>query len=64
MSKRVLLADDHPIFRAGLRQILEGQSIFDIVAEAGNGDSCIDRAKILSPDIIVTDLSMPGKKWL
>ena len=59
--KSVLLADDHPIFRAGLRHIIETDPEFSIVAEVGDGDACIAQANILKPNIIVTDLSMPGK---
>lgn len=59
--KTVLLADDHPIFRAGLRHIIEDGGEFTVVAEVGDGESCIAQAAILVPDIIVVDLSMPGR---
>ncbi len=58
--KRVILADDHPIFRAGLRMILEEQGGYEIIAEAGNGESCISTMEILAPDIAILDLAMPG----
>ncbi len=59
--KTVLLADDHPIFRAGLRHIIEEDKAFTVVAEVGDGETCLTQAAILRPDIIVVDLSMPGK---
>ncbi|TET34466.1 MAG: response regulator transcription factor [Planctomycetota bacterium] len=59
MSKRVLLADDHTIVRAGLRNLLERQSGVEVVGEAGNGREAVKLSRELSPDIIVMDISMP-----
>jgi len=59
--KRIILVDDHPIFRTGLRQILEDEGTFEIVAEAGNVADCLSAASTLRPDFIITDLSMPDK---
>jgi len=56
---RILLVDDHPIFRAGLRALLESQPDVQVVGEAGNGAEAIDRANELRPDIILLDISMP-----
>lgn len=58
--KKVLLADDHPIFRAGLRQVIEEEKGYEIVAETGNGESCISIIEMLKPDIVILDLAMPG----
>jgi two-component system, NarL family, response regulator NreC len=55
---RILLADDHHLFRNGLRRILEGQSGFDIVAEASTGLEAIDLAKVHRPDVAVVDIAM------
>jgi two-component system nitrate/nitrite response regulator NarL len=60
---RVLIADDHVIFRAGLRKLLEGDDI-KIVGEASNGNECIHMLTKLKPDIILLDLRMPGKDGL
>ena len=60
MLKKVLIADDHPIFRAGLRQIVEELDGFEVAAEAGDGNSCITCLEIIQPDIVVLDLAMPG----
>ncbi|HEY1388217.1 MAG TPA: response regulator transcription factor [Ktedonobacterales bacterium] len=56
---RILLVDDHPIFRAGLRALLESQPDVRVVGEAGNGAEAIARATELRPDIILLDISMP-----
>jgi two-component system, NarL family, response regulator NreC len=55
---RILLADDHHLFRNGLRRILEGQSGFEIVAEASTGLEAIELAKIHKPDVAVLDIAM------
>ncbi|HYP08615.1 MAG TPA: response regulator transcription factor [Bryobacteraceae bacterium] len=55
---RILLADDHHLFRNGLRRILEGQSGFQIVAEASTGLEAIDLAKQHRPDVAVVDIAM------
>jgi DNA-binding NarL/FixJ family response regulator len=57
---RVLIADDHPIFRAGLRSILEAECGFVVVGEAGDGDQAVQMARALLPDILLLDLAMPG----
>ena len=57
---RILIADDHPIVRDGLVAILGTQPDFDVVGEAANGTELIDRAAALHPDLILTDLEMPG----
>lgn len=61
---RILLVDDHPIFRAGLRVLLESQPDVRVVGEAGNGAEAIARANELRPDIILLDISMPDMDGL
>jgi two-component system, NarL family, response regulator LiaR len=56
---RILLADDHPIVREGLRAVLETQSDFEVIAEAANGDETLRLARTMQPDIILLDLEMP-----
>ncbi|MFL5625768.1 MAG: response regulator transcription factor, partial [Ktedonobacteraceae bacterium] len=56
---RILLADDHPIVREGLRAVLETQPDFEVIAEAGNGDEALQLALSLQPDILLLDLEMP-----
>ena len=57
---RVLIADDHTIFREGVRQILAEQPDFEIVGEATNGAELLERLAKASPDVVLLDLSMPG----
>ena len=59
-SIRVLIADDHPIFRKGLRTLLEAEHGFTVVGEAGGGEEAIRLAQQLKPDILLLDLAMPG----
>ncbi len=59
MSIRVLLADDHKLFREGLRSLIEEQPRMKVVAEAGDGRTALQFAQSLSPDVVVMDISMP-----
>ena len=56
---RVLLADDHAITREGTRRVLEARTEFDVVGEAGNGEETVELARLLEPDIVILDISMP-----
>jgi DNA-binding NarL/FixJ family response regulator len=56
---RILIVDDHEIFRRGLRSLLESRDDFDVTGEAVNGLEAVEKAKELKPDIIVMDVSMP-----
>ncbi len=57
---RILLADDHPIFRKGLRQILDLEKDFQVVAECEDGDAAIAAIDRERPDVAVLDIDMPG----
>ncbi len=60
MSKfKVLLADDHTLFRAGLRSLMELEDDIQVIGEAENGRIAVELARILHPDIIVMDIAMP-----
>jgi len=59
MGVRVLLADDHPVFRQGLRALLEREK-FDVVGEASDGLEAIAAAERLQPQVVVIDLAMPA----
>src|SRR6266849_3690599 len=61
---RVLMADDHVIFRTGLRKLLETEDDIKIVGEASNGNECVDMLTKLKPDILLLDLRMPNKDGL
>jgi two-component system nitrate/nitrite response regulator NarL len=57
---RVLIIDDHTLFRSGVKALLARQPGFDVVGEAADGLDGIKRAKELKPDVILLDLHMPG----
>ena len=57
---RILVADDHPLFRSGLRGLLAATAETEIVGEASTGEEAIALAEELQPDVIVMDLQMPG----
>lgn len=57
---RILLADDHPVVREGLRAMLDAEPDLDVVAEASNGPQAEALAARLTPDIVLMDLRMPG----
>jgi DNA-binding NarL/FixJ family response regulator len=59
MGKRVLLADDHDVVRAGLRSILAEIPEVEVIAEAQNGREAVDLSRDLSPDVVLLDISMP-----
>jgi DNA-binding NarL/FixJ family response regulator len=56
---RVLIADDHPLFRDGLRGLLESVGGLEVAAEAGTGETALRLARELQPDVILMDLNMP-----
>jgi len=56
---RILVADDHALFRKGITSLLGGEPDFEVVAEATNGREAVEKARELGPDIILMDLSMP-----
>ncbi len=59
-AKRVLLADDHTILRAGLRLLIDNQPDMTVVGEASNGAEVLQQARKLRPEVILLDLNMPG----
>ncbi len=63
-SIRVLVADDHAIFREGLRKLLEGAGDIAVVGEAGDGDETVRLLHKLKPDVLLLDLRMPVKDGL
>ena len=58
-ATRILIADDHAIFRAGLRKLLETEPDFEVVGEAAHGEEAVREVRRLAPDILLLDLAMP-----
>jgi two-component system, NarL family, response regulator NreC len=61
---RVLIADDHSLVRSGLRALLEAQPDIEVVGEAEDGAVVVDRCRKLRPDVVVMDLTMPGRSGI
>jgi DNA-binding NarL/FixJ family response regulator len=59
MTIRIIIADDHPVVRSGLRALLGSQPDFEIIAEAENGQEAINLSEANTPDVILMDLQMP-----
>lgn len=57
---RILIIDDHSLFRSGIRLLLQRQNGFEVVGEAANGLEGVKLAKRLNPDVVLLDLHMPG----
>ena len=57
-SHTIMIVDDHPLMRRGIKQLLELDSIFDVVAEANNGSEAIIEAVKHQPDVILLDLNI------
>lgn len=64
MATRVLIADDHPVLRSGLRVLLKSNSDLEVVGEAGTGEETLRLAEELRPDVILLDIGMPGESGI
>ncbi len=63
-KRRILLVDDHPFMRAGLAQLIERQADLMVCGEAGNPAEAFDVLAKIKPDLVLTDLTMPGRSGL
>jgi DNA-binding NarL/FixJ family response regulator len=57
---RVLIADDHPVFRFGLHSLVSSMPDMEVIGEATNGETAVELSASLKPDIILMDINMPG----
>ena len=64
MTTRVLIVDDHPMVTEGIQAILESYDDIKVVGTLGSGQEAVDRVNVLSPDVILLDLNMPGLSGL
>ena len=59
-ARRIMIVDDHPLFRKGLQELIQSESAFAVCGEAGNASEAMDVIRKLSPDLVIVDLSLPG----
>ena len=60
MTIRVILADDQPLIRAGLRRLIEQTPDIDVTGEAGTGTEAVQLTRDTGPDVVIMDIRMPG----
>jgi two-component system nitrate/nitrite response regulator NarL len=61
---RVVIADDHTIFRKGLRSVLEAEAEFVVVGEGADGEEAVELCRVLQPHVLLLDLVMPGQSGM
>ncbi|HXC35251.1 MAG TPA: response regulator transcription factor, partial [Candidatus Acidoferrales bacterium] len=63
-KKRILIVDDHPMMRQGLAQLIGAEPDLAVCGEAEDAGRALDAAGILKPDLVLVDISLPGKNGL
>jgi DNA-binding NarL/FixJ family response regulator len=64
MTVRILVVDDHPVVRHGLKSLLGARNGWEVIGEASDGIEAVDKASDLTPDVVVLDVSMPRMNGL
>jgi len=64
VTTRILIADDHPVLRSGLRVLLAADPDLEVVGEAGTGEETLRLAEELGPDVVLLDIGMPGESGI
>lgn len=64
MATRILIADDHPVLRSGLRVLLAADPELEVIGEAGTGEETLRLAEELRPDVVLLDIGMPGESGI
>jgi DNA-binding NarL/FixJ family response regulator len=64
MALRIVVADDHPVFRDGLRALIEAMPDAELVGEASTGDEAVELAVRLRPEVVLMDLQLPGRNGI
>lgn len=64
MAIKIMIADDHSMIREGLKNLLELEGDIEVVAEAVDGEDCLEKLKTLKPDVLLLDINMPKKTGL
>src|SRR5256885_17142949 len=57
---RIMLADDHTLFRQGIRTLISAEPDMEVIGEASNGGDAVDKANEVRPDVVLMDIGMPG----
>jgi len=64
LKKRVIVVDDHPLFREGIKKIIESTAKYEVVGEAGTGLEGLQMTKKLKPDLVLVDMSLPDQSGI
>ena len=64
MAVKIMIADDHSMIREGLKQLLELEGDFEVIAEACDGVECLEKLLTVKPDVLLLDINMPNMNGL